>query len=206
MAEIDPELKQLADEIKMRFADSRRAKVMQATANKWLLNKIGSGVKRDPKPDDLLYGRRGVAEPVIGQMFCYYYDPKTKADLPYYDMFPVVLMMKVTDKGFAGLNFHYLPPYIRARLLGFIRGTMRSTKLTREAKAQLTWNMIKSFSRFKIAAPAYKNYLADHVRSKMVRVHPQEWHHVVMLSVEQFVKASKEKVWADSLAAIRKSK
>ena len=37
------------------------------------------------------------------------YDPKTKAKLPFYDTFPLVLPIDTFRGGFIGLNFHYLP-------------------------------------------------------------------------------------------------
>ena len=49
--------------------------------------------------------------------FGHYYDAKHKATLPYYDGFPLILMLGPAKGGFMGLNLHYLPPVVRARLL-----------------------------------------------------------------------------------------
>jgi hypothetical protein len=45
----------------------------------------------------------------LGRLYCFFYDPKTKADLPYYDRFPMVLVLERYQDGFLGLNLHYLP-------------------------------------------------------------------------------------------------
>ena len=45
------------------------------------------------------------------------YNPKHKATLPYYDLFPLVLPIQKLSDGFIGINFHYLYPKDRAILL-----------------------------------------------------------------------------------------
>ena len=54
---------------------------------------------------------------LIGGMYFFLYDPKTKEELPYYDRFPLVIPLKREDDGFLGLNLHYLPVPYRIRLL-----------------------------------------------------------------------------------------
>ena len=53
----------------------------------------------------------------LGNLYCYHYDPKYKATLPYYDVFPMIMLIGVDNDTFLGLNFHYLPPKLRAILL-----------------------------------------------------------------------------------------
>ena len=53
---------------------------------------------------------------LIGALYFFVYDPKTKADLPYYDRFPLVLPLKREPDGFLGLNLHYLPIPLRIKL------------------------------------------------------------------------------------------
>ena len=50
-----------------------------------------------------------------GGMFMYYYDPKWKDKLPYYDQFPLTIMVEKAPGGFYGLNLHYLNPILRAK-------------------------------------------------------------------------------------------
>jgi len=56
-------------------------------------------------------------KPRIGDMMMYFYDPKYKAELPYYDRFPLTIMVEPAPGGFYGLNLHYLSPGVRARFL-----------------------------------------------------------------------------------------
>ena len=54
---------------------------------------------------------------MIGRMYFFFYDPKTKETLPYYDRFPLVLPVKRYIDGFLGLNLHYIHPKYRIILL-----------------------------------------------------------------------------------------
>ena len=58
-----------------------------------------------------------VKQPKIGDMMMYFYDPKMKKELPYYDKFPLAIMVQPAKGGFHGLNLHYLAPGVRARFL-----------------------------------------------------------------------------------------
>ena len=48
-------------------------------------------------------------EVVPGRMYMFFYDPKTKAKMPYYDRMPLIFPISVLDTSFLGLNLHYLP-------------------------------------------------------------------------------------------------
>ena len=52
-----------------------------------------------------------------GRMYTFFYDPKTKDKLPYYDRFPLIIMVKPAPGGFYGINLHYLPMGLRAKFL-----------------------------------------------------------------------------------------
>ena len=51
--------------------------------------------------------------PNIGLLNLFFYDPKYKKTLPYYDIYPLVLPLDTIPGGFAGINFHYLAPLQR---------------------------------------------------------------------------------------------
>ena len=53
----------------------------------------------------------------FGDLFCYHYDPKYKRTLPYYDRFPLIMLIGADKDTFLGCNFHYLNPRFRAILL-----------------------------------------------------------------------------------------
>jgi hypothetical protein len=65
----------------------------------------------------------------VGKMFLFSYDPKTKADLPYYDTFPLIFPIKKLPDGFLGLNLHYLPYILRAKLMDLLYAYVSDPKL-----------------------------------------------------------------------------
>ena len=76
-----------------------------------------------------------IARPSAGRLNMFFYEPKTKARLPYYDVFPLVLPLEPIRGGFMGLNFHYLPYLLRFRLLERLQrfadgGFKSTTKIT----------------------------------------------------------------------------
>ena len=54
---------------------------------------------------------------LIGGLYFFYYNPKGKGDMPYYDIFPLVIPLHRYNDGFLGLNLHYLPITYRLRLM-----------------------------------------------------------------------------------------
>ena len=44
------------------------------------------------------------SRPLPGRMFMYFYDPKHKKTLPYYDRFSLIFMVEKAKGGFYGLN------------------------------------------------------------------------------------------------------
>ena len=64
----------------------------------------------------------------MGRMYFFAYDPKTKKELPYYDRFPLIFPFKKAQGGFMGINLHYLPPRLRAKLMDALYGLVTNKK------------------------------------------------------------------------------
>ena len=58
----------------------------------------------------------------LGRMFSFFYEPKGKDTLTYYDKFPLVIPIQEAPGGFYGLNLHYLS--YRMRMFFLSRLTM----------------------------------------------------------------------------------
>lgn len=146
---------------------------------------------------------------VIGRLIVFRYDPKWKEKLPYYDIFPLVLPMRIIPgkqgqgAGFIGLNLHYLPYDFRAKLLDAIYSYYKDRHLDEKVKLRLTYNMLKGSSRYKWFKPCVKRYLFTHVRSRFNQVDPKEWDMVAFLPMAMWRKATEQRVWADSRRMIR---
>ena len=136
--------------------------------------------------------------PRTGKMYMFTYDPKTKQQLPYYDTFPLILFVDTYDRGFRGLNMHYLPPPARARLFDALLETANNKKFDDSTKLKISYQILKSTEKYKAFRPCFKRYLTGHVKSRVVEVDAPEWPIALFLPTESFRKASTRKVWADS--------
>ena len=171
-------------------------------AKKWFKKSIKALGKVTPQrvlKDDAL-DKATVAElgkpTAVGSMYMYFYNPKHKKTLPYYDRFPLTIVVGEAPGGFYGLNLHYLSPVVRARFLDQLMklapgGKMKDT--TRLKK--LRYDLLASTRRFKEFEPCYKHYLMPHVKTNLVRVPMTDWEIAIFLPTEQFKKVSKETVW-----------
>lgn len=140
---------------------------------------------------------------LVGTMQMFFYDPKHKETLPYYDLFPLIVVIGPAEGGFYGLNLHYLPPILRAKMLDALMETA-NMKATDNAKFQITYKKLQAISKLKYYEPCFKHYLTKHVKSKFAEVPMPEWEIATFLPTAQFRKANSKKVYADSRKAIGK--
>lgn len=142
------------------------------------------------------------SEQIPGGMFMYFYDPKTKATLPYYDKFPLTVIVGPAPGGFTGLNLHYLPMVLRAKLLDALMDITSDKKYDDNTKFNLSYNTLKKASKMRYFKPCFKRYLTAHVKSRFARVPASEWEIATFLPTASFEKASKTTVWKDSRGMI----
>jgi hypothetical protein len=145
--------------------------------------------------EEPLYKRE---KPMPGKMSYYFYDPKHKDTLPYYDTFPLVVFVGPAPGGFHGLNLHYLPPVLRAKLLDRLIENLSNTRYDDSTVIDVNYQLLKRASGNKYFRPCFKHYLTNHVKSSFAFVPPPEWEIATFLPVAQFQKASEATVWKDS--------
>jgi len=145
--------------------------------------------------DDTLVDR---PRPLPGRMFMFTYDPKYRETLPYYDTFPLILMVEPADKGFYGLNLHYIPPMVRAQLLDKLMETANNTRFDATTKLKINYNLLSSVRNYREFEPCFKHYLTRHLTSRVVQINPSEWDIAIFLPTEQFQKKTKQYVWNQS--------
>ena len=142
------------------------------------------------------------SEQIPGGMFMYFYDPKTKDTLPYYDKFPLTVIVGPAPGGFTGLNLHYLPMVLRAKLLDALMDITSDKKYDDNTKFNLSYNTLKKASKMRYFKPCFKRYLTANVKSRFARVPASEWEIATFLPTASFEKASKTTVWKDSRGMI----
>ena len=111
------------------------------------------------------------------------YAPKFAKKLPYYDTFPLVMYLKAAKDGFYGLNFHYLPYALRARLL--------------DAAGQDELS-VSAVEGNRLTKPTIKRYLFGYTRSMFRKIDSEDNLTAIMLPVQRFKKAGENTVWGDS--------
>jgi len=97
----------------------RRGKIpeMSRDSREWFRNKAKAMGKISENKLMKSDESRLVDKPEVGSMYMYIYDPKTKDKLPYYDKFPLIFPIGFAKEGFYGINFHYIPIQLRAKLM-----------------------------------------------------------------------------------------
>jgi hypothetical protein len=178
-----------------------------ASARNWYRDEASKLTSRNVNKNRMMNDKQNVVGSIsttdIGSMFMFFYEPKGKATLPYYDIFPMIFPIGFQEGGFLGINLHYLPPYLRAKLMDALYSTANNNKYDDTTKLKLSYNMLNSAAKFGAFSPCVKRYLWDHVQSKFLYVEPTNWDTALMLPLERFQKATKTKVFNDSIAKVR---
>ena len=138
------------------------------------------------------------SQPTIGHMYMFYYDAKHKETLPYFDRFPMIFPYKKVRGGFMGINLHYLPHILRAKLMDSLYDISSNDKYDETTKLRLSYDILSGAAKYKWFKPCIKHYLTSQVRSRFLYVYPAEWDIALFLPLERFQGATKSKVWADS--------
>jgi hypothetical protein len=134
----------------------------------------------------------------VGSMYLFNYDPKYKKELPYYDTFPLVFPIEEVKGGFLGLNMHYLPLRMRARLMDALYSLSSDKRYDENTKLRLSYNLLQASARYKLFKPTIKKYLRSRVKSRFMKVDAVEWDIALFLPIQKFNKASAEQVYRDS--------
>ena len=164
----------------------------------WYRNKIKEF--GEPRPQQLIKDGKRNNKPFYGKLNMFFYDPKFKKTLPYYDTFPLVLPLETYKDGFLGINFHYLPIPLRVRLLDNLVDYTNSEDFTDiSTRMVVDYNKLKSV---RLIRPTIHKYLSGYTKSQFRRIDADEWTIATLLPVQRFKKASDKEVWKESRGMI----
>jgi hypothetical protein len=135
---------------------------------------------------------------IVGSMYMFFYDPKHKETLPFYDTFPLVVVVGPAEGGFYGLNLHYLPPILRAKMLDALMDITTNNKFNDSTRFKMSYELLARTAKLKYFKPCFKHYLNEHVKSKFAMVPAPEWEIATFLPTAKFEKASINAVYKDS--------
>ena len=164
----------------------------------WYQDKIKEFGK--PSAQKLLRDGKRDNKPFYGKLNMFFYDPKFKKKLPYYDTFPLVLPLETYNDGFLGINFHYLPIPLRVKLLDKLVDYTNSEDFTDiSTRMVVDYNKLKSV---RLIRPTIHKYLSGYTKSQFRRIDADEWTIATLLPVQRFKKASASEVWKESRSMI----
>jgi hypothetical protein len=153
---------------------------------RWLVNKLGVFRTMNPRrvmQDNPEYLRTSIRP---GYMYLYAYNPKHRATLPFYDRFPLVFPFRAVKGGFIGINMHYLPPILRARLMDLLYRELSDTRYDENTRLRLTYAKLVKMSSMKIFEPCVKRYLYSQLQTKFLLIPANEWDYALFMPFERF--------------------
>ena len=162
-------------------------------STEWFRDKIREFGK--PTAMNLIRDGKKAARPFYGNLNMFFYDPKLKNKLPYYDRFPLVLPLERYSDGFLGINFHYLPIPLRIRLLDRLVDFSSNTKFDESTKLNVNYTGVKDI---RLVKPTLHRYLSGRVKTDFRRIDADEFTVATLLPVQRFSKASAAEVYRDS--------
>jgi hypothetical protein len=153
---------------------------------------------------------RLTSRPMVGRMYLFQYDPKGKKTLPYYDRFPLVFPIASGRTGgfaaqggsFIGINLHYLPLPLRARLMDALYKTATTQELDDTTRLKISYQILQQATRYRFFKPCIKRYLISNVKSRFFYVEPKEWEMALFLPLDRFVGSNKTRIYRDSVNRI----
>ena len=162
-------------------------------STQWYRNKIKEFGK--PGAMDLIRDGKQSRTPHYGRINMFFYDPKGRKTLPYYDTFPLVLPIESYPDGFLGINFHYLPMPLRLKLLDRIVDFSNNTKFDESTTINANYSQLKNLREIK---PTLKRYLAGRVKTRFRRVDADEFTVAALLPIARWKNGTQQDVYRDS--------
>tara|TARA_Y100001936_G_C16084373_1_gene680460 strand:- start:701 stop:1189 length:489 start_codon:yes stop_codon:yes gene_type:complete len=159
-----------------------------------------------------LKGIDGVTGPILlGKLYLFRYLPSTP--MKYFDLFPLVHIMRQKGNYFEGFNWHYMDMKRRSELYILLEKFFSDMPLQRDSRliVKELKNLIFKSSRLRDARVSYRKYFKKSITSLVLTIEPPNWNKVIMKpKVEKFLIPGKgpmrdTKVWRETLIQSRKT-
>lgn len=170
----------------------------------WYRQKLSSIVDRKIDPSQLFNQKNYPNKPRVGNIITFKYNPVGVETLPYYDMFPMVLVLKFVTGGFIGLNFHYLNPRQRAVFMDRLMQFQKYSRATETVTINIKYEMLVNNLKLRYYKPCIKRYRTNNISKMVYTILPEEWEIAMFLPTENFVGKKKTNVWLESSKEIQK--
>ena len=178
----------------------------RAEAVKWYQEIVGT--KKPTASNFQIYKQETGIKPKIGPGYLlhYTYIAKHRKELPYFDAFPLALILDVKKDSFLTCNLHYLGHGLREKALKALYDNITNKNRSGLQKVKFNYQMVKEISKHSIFKPTIKKHLLSHIKSTPIAILPKDFQYVVHLPSEDFIGAKNTKVWYDSAKIIKGKK
>ncbi len=181
------------------FSDINNAAGERDRSLNWYMSAVRKMASSIKTPGSVMKSDLGetTGEIELGNLYLYTYNAKMEAELPYYDLFPLCMPFSYNNNGFNAINFHYLSPMLRLKLMSKLLD-YTDTEIDKDSIFNIEWDSLASKSKFPEVRPAVKRYLYSQVKSRFIKVNPEHWKAAVFLPVSNFNNVSNQTVWRQS--------
>ena len=164
----------------------------------WFRNTVNSsirGVDRNQLRNMIISDPiRGRSRLFVGQLYCFFYNqPEYRTTLPFYDTFPMVLMLSRDKDTFFGINFHYMPPKRRLQMFLLLQKYRQGNKIL------LPYGTMKRVRTWKIFKSCFRRYKTSLISGNLINIPAEDWPIAINLPVERFKKSGKTAIWENTL-------
>jgi hypothetical protein len=190
--------------VSRQYCQLRKKSIDPTTAfgQSWLLQKMDQLIPTAHDRMEILKDReRQKSQSVLGRLYFFAYDAKTKEKLKYWDKFPLVIPIEEYHDGFLGLNLHYIPPKHRLvfmrQLMMFAAGSRQDERM----RLQLSYPILKALAGVHFGTPCIKRYLSGYVKSRFIEIPSIEWEVAAALPYATWTSktgTSEAQIWRDS--------
>jgi hypothetical protein len=171
----------------------------------WFLDKMDEITNLDVDRNAMKAKQKVASKFFIGKMYMFWYKPKLRIQLPYYDRFPLVILLDITKEGFLGLNLHYLPIDLRQKLYYTLLPRATTTEFGAVTRLKIDYKYLLGKTALRAYKPCVKQYLFKQVTGRMAFVPANEWEVAVHMPTAYFKKATESKVHKESRIIARKN-
>jgi len=147
----------------------------------------------------------------LGRMYFFKYIPQSPDD--YYDMYPLVFVVRRKNAFFDGINYHHLGLKRRMFLYDNMRSFFSDNPLEDDSGLLYKTFRRQLFNKKKLKAAevSFRQYRVMRVRSKLIEIDPLDWERTLLISSELFKSAKRKKlvsnpIWKMNERLIRSNK
>lgn len=129
----------------------------------------------------------------LGYMYLMTYSPKWSAQLPFYDVLPLFVLIGKSGDRFLGLNLHYLPFLFRVNLA---RKLMKMTSWKKRIQYK---DVVEAIRSAKVPEGllylCIRSYLYSHIRSEIKEFHSQNFEMAIQEVMPRFKKETETQIY-----------